>query len=227
MKLEASFKRMTHSAAQSLTYTARETACQCFRSHERPFEGASLFSAWLFLKEFCKKPRAVGSLWPSSDKLAHCLAEQILQGDGLVVELGAGTGTVTQALANALPMPGDRLWAIEQSDNLATLLTKKFPDVNVVHGDARELSSIIPDRRVDVIVSCLPLRAFTQKDIHAITAQWHTVLADNGHVVQFTYALWHKKGLLKHGFYEADRHFIWKNFPPARVQILKKKDLAS
>lgn len=233
MKLESSLKRMTLSASHSLSCMAKETACHCFRNGGRPIGEITTSPTLLFLKELCKNPRTIGALWPSSDKLARCMAEQISRvtglnglGEGLIVELGAGSGTVTQALADTLPMPQNRLWAVEQSDKLASMLTHKFPDVNVVQGDARELSRIIPKRQVDVIISCLPLRGFSQKDVRAITEQWHSVLADGGLVVQFTYALWHKKGLLQHGFYEADRHFVWKNFPPARVQILKKNDLA-
>ena len=55
--------------------------------------------AGLFLREFLEAPAGVGAVWPSSEHLARGMAARIdPRGDGLVVELGAGTGVVTRAL---------------------------------------------------------------------------------------------------------------------------------
>ena len=55
--------------------------------------------AGLFLREFLEAPAGVGAVWPSSEQLARGMAARIdPRGDGLVVELGAGTGVVTRAL---------------------------------------------------------------------------------------------------------------------------------
>ena len=181
-------------------------------------------SAMIFLREFCKKPRAIGAVCPSSRRLARTMASRIPSGDGLIVELGAGTGMVTREIAHCLDDP-KRLWAVEQSDNLATLLARTMPQINVIQGDARELSHIVPPhRQVDMIISSLPLRAFSRQDVEAITRQWAAVLAPGGAVVQFTYALWGGGLLSKKDFYESEYSVVWQNFPPARVQVLKKHD---
>ena len=182
--------------------------------------------ALVFLREFCKKPRTVGAVWPSSRQLAEgmvrCMAERVPVGEGLIVELGAGTGQITREIARQVQDP-QRLWAVEQSPKLADLLAQKMPHIHVVRGDARHLAQLVPSERpVDAIISCLPLRAFSPQDVQAITGQWAKVLAPGGTVVQFTYALWGDRVLERQGFYEADHRLIWQNFPPARIQILKK-----
>lgn len=208
---------------RSLQYMVKERTNRVTRGTTRRFHKSAAYPAMLFMKELLDKPRTIGAICPSSLYLARCMAEQIPHGDGLVVELGAGTGMVTRAIINALPKAQKRLWAVEQSATLAALLCGNFPEVNVVRGDARELADILPPaHHVDVIISGLPLRAFSQEDVASITQQWHKVLAPDGFVVQFTYALWHSKGMQKHGFEEVGHRTVWKNVPPARVQILKK-----
>ena len=175
----------------------------------------------VFVREFFKKPHAVGAVFPSSRRLARRMATWLPQGDGLVVELGAGTGVVTQALLARLGKE-DRLWIVERSSGFVGHLGRKFPEANIVRGDASELSRLIPpDRQVDVIVSCLPFRAFSEQETASITQQWHSVLAPRGIVIQFTYALHGADKFLKYGFYEHAHEFVWRNMPPARVQVLK------
>ena len=54
---------------------------------------------WLFAREMFSRPATVGAIGPSSGRLARSVASRVpCLGDGLVVELGGGTGAVTQAL---------------------------------------------------------------------------------------------------------------------------------
>lgn len=223
MKTTVSKKWFSPAFSRSLRVMTRGPALRRARTIARRFARQSAPSGMIFLRELCRKPRAVGAVCPSSHYLARCMAKYVPLGDGLVVELGAGTGRVTRAVAEVLEFPKKRLWAVEQSHELAALLAKKFPEVNVVQGDAGELACIIPQNcRVDIIISSLPLRAFSPDEVAAVTRQWRTVLAPNGFVVQFTYALWRADSLRQYGFYESDYRIVWKNFPPARVQLLRK-----
>lgn len=53
----------------------------------------------LFAHEFLTHPSTVGAIWPSSAQLAQRMASAVpVTGTGIVVDLGAGTGVVTQAL---------------------------------------------------------------------------------------------------------------------------------
>lgn len=216
-------KAMNATALRSSHDMVKDAASRCLHGAASLLHDNSFFQNVLFWKEFCKKPRLMGAVCPSSRYLARSMAKQIPAGDGLVVELGAGTGMVTRALAEALGQNPRRLWALEQSRELAALLSRKLPMVHVLQGDARDLAHLLPENRsVDVIVSGLPLRAFSEQDVEAVTRQWSTVLAPGGFVVQFTYALCGADCLQRFGFYEDAYDIVWKNVPPARVQILKR-----
>lgn len=174
----------------------------------------------LFFRELFKNPHAVGAILPSAHKLAQRMAAWLPPGEGLVVELGAGTGIVTQAL-QARMNKVEQLWVVERSKDFAIHLKIKFPEANIVCGDASDLSVLIPARPVNIIISCLPFRSFSDREILCITRQWHSVLAPQGIVVQFTYALNGSDKFLKYGFYEHAHEYVWRNIPPARVQVLK------
>lgn len=181
---------------------------------------------FLFFRELFKNPHAVGAILPSAHRLARRMSEWLPQGDGLVVELGAGTGVVTQALWARMNKV-EQLWVVERSTSFVSHLNRKFPDANIVCGDASELSCLIPALPVDIIVSCLPFRSFSERKIFSITQQWHSVLAPHGIVVQFTYALNGADAFLKYGFYEHAHEYVWSNIPPARVQVLKASRIES
>lgn len=138
----------------------------------------------------------------------------------LVVELGAGTGVVTEALL-ARGIPPQRLIAIERSPALANLLRERFPEVRVVCGDAAELGTLLQDagaeaRRVNV-VSSLPLRSLPPSQVRAILGEIAQVLRAGGHWIQYTYALAQRAVPL--GFQRCSSAFVWRNLPPARVDV--------
>lgn len=179
---------------------------------------AASASPGLFLREWIASPTGVGAIWPSSRHLADCMSERIpLQGDGLVVELGAGTGTVTQALLEH-GVSLARLRVVERSPAFVRHLRKRFPAATVVQGDAGELSGLLPEGiPVDAIVSSLPLRSLAPLDVEAILAQWGQVVRPGGLLVQFTYALHGQAPALGDRFVQCQNRLIWGNLPPARV----------
>jgi len=79
-------------------------------------------SPGLFLREWVAQPGIVGAIWPSSHRLAHGMAQHIpIRGDGLVVEIGAGTGVVTQALLEAIASEhGARMTAMDNATTNAS-----------------------------------------------------------------------------------------------------------
>src|ERR1700722_19966931 len=90
----------------------------------------------LFLRELLSNPASAGAPWPSSRHLGAKTAAGIPKGgSGLIVELGAGTGVVTQALLDHGVKP-HRLLVIERSPTLFEYLRKCFPELRVVLADA-------------------------------------------------------------------------------------------
>ena len=176
----------------------------------------------VFLREWLRHPAKVGAVWPSSDRLARRMAACVPRsGDGLVVELGAGTGCVTRALLEH-GIRADRLLVVERSPDFVQHLRSRFPSLKVLHGDARRLSDLVPTAvRVDAIVSSLPLRSLSQDDAWQIVAQWQQVLRRGGCAVQFSYDL---RNRLRHepsGLKQRSSHVVWANVPPARVFTLE------
>jgi phospholipid N-methyltransferase len=178
--------------------------------------------AWLFAREWLQKPAAVGAVWPSSGQLARCIAAHVPPaGDGLVVELGAGTGVVTQALLQR-GIACERLVVIERSRAFVDLLRARFPAVTALHGDATQLAELLPsDRHIDTIVSSLPLRSLPQPAVTAIIEQWRVLLPARSTVVQFTYDLRESGREPPLGFRHCASDIIWSNLPPARVLALQ------
>ncbi|MBW3549488.1 MAG: hypothetical protein KY442_01320 [Proteobacteria bacterium] len=90
-----------------------------------------------------------------------------------VIELGGGTGAITQALLEA-GIADEHLLVLELNEELQAHLQRQFPRVPVVLGDARSLPQLVADSgwlaagRADAIVSGLGLLAMPhplQRDI--------------------------------------------------------------
>ena len=178
--------------------------------------------SWLFARELINQPAAIGAIWPSSSRLATRMAARVPRHrDGLVVELGAGTGAVTRALLRDGIAPR-RLVVIERSARFVRYLRSRFPGIRVLQGDAARLAELLPPGHpIDAIVSSLPLRSLPPNVAAAIVAQWWSLLPVGGTVIQYTYDL-RARGLASlPGFMERASDIVWANLPPARVLALE------
>src|SRR5262245_56787404 len=112
-----------------------------------------------FLQAFLKNPTKVGSITPSSPELAQVMLDGVKpDADNVVIELGVGTGAITKFLEKLVPDERSYL-GIELDEDLVQLLSKNFPDLNIVCGNAAETSEIHERSglgKVSYIVSCLP-----------------------------------------------------------------------
>jgi phosphatidylethanolamine/phosphatidyl-N-methylethanolamine N-methyltransferase len=176
----------------------------------------------LFMRELLVNPAAAGAPCPSSHPLAKKMADAVpLGGEGLIVEVGAGTGVVTQALLDR-GIAAHRLLILEKSPSLFSYLCRRFPNLKVLLGDAALLASMIPDgQSIDALVSGVPLRSLPFEDSEAIVAHWSRLLLPGTTLVQFTYAL---RGPLRHlsgRFAEHSSEIAWLNFPPARIVSMR------
>jgi phosphatidylethanolamine/phosphatidyl-N-methylethanolamine N-methyltransferase len=112
-----------------------------------------------FLQAFLKNPTKVGSIAPSSPELAREMLKGVKpDADNIVIELGVGTGAITKFLLELVP-DNRSLLGIELDEGLVRLLSKSFPDLNIVCGNAAEMSEIHERSglgKVSYIISCLP-----------------------------------------------------------------------
>lgn len=176
----------------------------------------------LFLKEIANNPGAMGAACPSSNRLASRIAAQIPLESKLVVELGAGTGVVTSAILNRGVKP-ENLIAVERSAALTEHLKRRFPNLSIIQGDARQLADLLESnsQSVQTIVSGLPLRSLPPEVVHDIGLQIEKVLAKNGLYIQFTYGLWRIPFPPSPQLVWEHSDYIWWNVPPARVDVFR------
>ena len=97
-----------------------------------------------FLGGLFENPRGVRAPTPSSAFLSAAIADELdLERAGLVIELGAGTGVVTQALLNR-GIAAERLLVIESTPAFVKILRQRFPNVRVIEGDALGFDQYCP-----------------------------------------------------------------------------------
>jgi phosphatidylethanolamine/phosphatidyl-N-methylethanolamine N-methyltransferase len=112
-----------------------------------------------FLQAFLKNPTKVGSITPSSPELAQEMLKGVKpDADNVVLELGVGTGAITKFLQELVPDERSYL-GIELDEALVRLVGKSYPDLNIVCGNAADMSEIYARSglgKVSYIISCLP-----------------------------------------------------------------------
>jgi len=169
----------------------------------------------------------MAALSPSSRQLAKLMIEQLPSGARHIIELGGGTGVITQALLEH-GIEDDRLLVVELNEELHQLLHQRFPSVRVVCGDAQELKSIVADGDfardggVDAVVSGLGMLSMSRTTQRAILAGVFAVLRDGGRFIQFTYgpASPLSRELLNELGLNVKRVGVaWLNVPPATVYV--------
>lgn len=177
---------------------------------------------FMFLQELINQPKFTGAICPSSKKLARQMARHIpLDNDGIIIELGGGTGVITQAILDHGVSP-DKLYVIEFSHTFACHLKTRFPHITVINGNAAHLDTLIPHgAKINAVVSSLPLISLPPDTCQQILQQWHTLLKDQGLAIQFTYNL--RSPLWKTHIHASQFHseIVWGNIPPAKVMTFK------
>lgn len=181
-----------------------------------------------FLAAWVRSPLKIGALTPSSKGLARAMAKHVdLTQDGIVIELGAGTGAVTHALVEA-KIPRDRLIVIERDPQLYAILHTQFPDLRIVRADAVDLSKVIEEcgiRKICAIVSSLPLLSMPRGIRIQIETQMAAAICDGGKIIQFTYGptspLLHDRWRSLRVFGKR-KQFVVTNVPPAHVWVYQR-----
>lgn len=187
----------------------------------------------LFLKRFLANPGIVGALLPSSPALCREITDKInIEGSEAVVELGPGTGVITDEILARLN-PQAKFIAIELDEKLYQSLRRNRPHLNIINDTAENLPEIMKAaeiKHLNTIVSGLPWAAFPEKMQLGILNAIVNSLCDGGYFTTFAYlqglllpAGKRFKKLLKETFRDVNiSRVVWKNFPPAIVYRCKK-----
>ncbi|MBX2800252.1 MAG: hypothetical protein KTR31_21410 [Myxococcales bacterium] len=182
-----------------------------------------------FLRQFLSKPVEIGALAPSGRQLARLMVSASeLEPDHVVVELGAGTGPVTQAILDA--RAEGPLVSLEPNATLAGLLRRRFPEVDVDERPAQQLPEILQERgwgSVDRFVSSLPFAIWPEELQNDVLDAVVATMAPGGRMVTFSYlqsqllpASARLREQLTRRFSSVRRTRVaWMNLPPALVFV--------
>lgn len=186
----------------------------------------------LFFKKWLRSPLTVASVTPSSPQLAKAMACSLPQCDGMVVELGGGTGSITMALLQTGLKP-DNLIVIERDPYFYRYLKKCFPEVNVLCGDALHLKAMLnglfDNVPIRAVVSGLPLLSMNAETQKQLLGQSFSLIDERGIFIQFSYSLMSplKKRIEKElGLESRCIGYIWRNIPPAKIWVYRSKSVS-
>ncbi|MFL6690665.1 MAG: class I SAM-dependent methyltransferase [Alphaproteobacteria bacterium] len=176
-----------------------------------------------FLRGLILRPKNVGAITPSSPALARAIAAQVDPSrPGPVLELGPGTGVVTEALVER-GVAEDRLVAIEYDPDFAKMVGERFPRARVMQGDAFRFAELLDGTVTEpyaAIVSGLPLLNFLVETRRTLIEAALARLAPGAPYIQFSYGT--KPSIPPTNRYTVKRAaLVWKNLPPARVWVYR------
>jgi phosphatidylethanolamine/phosphatidyl-N-methylethanolamine N-methyltransferase len=177
-----------------------------------------------FFRSLIEKPLTVGAVAPSGKALARVMANYVDPAvPGPIVELGPGTGPVTEALVER-GIDRARLTLVEYDPEFCRHLRQRFPGVHVVQGDAYNLKHTLAsvlNEPAAAFVSGLPLFNKPLKMRLDLLDQAFTLMKADAPFVQFTYNAISPIPR-SHGRVRAEASGrVWRNFPPARVWVYR------
>ncbi len=179
-----------------------------------------------FIRSWIEKPLSTGAVMPSGRALARTMASYVdTKASGPVIELGPGTGPVTEALVEHGVDPA-RLILVEFNPVFCRMLRTRYPAATVVQGDAyrlRRLLETIVREPAAAVVSGLPLVTKPLRTRLRLIADAMTLLAPSAPFVQFTYAMVPPIPKALSGIRAEASELIWLNLPPARVWVYRAR----
>ena len=177
-----------------------------------------------FIRSWLEKPLATGAVMPSGKALARTMARYVDPlVPGPVIELGPGTGAVTEALVEQGIEPS-RLVLVEFNPVFCRLLRSRYPQATVMQGDAYGVQRLLENfEPASAMVSGLPLMTKPIKLRNRLIADAFKLMAPTAPFIQFTYAMVGSP-IPKNpvGIVAKASERIWMNLPPARVWVYRR-----
>ncbi len=179
-----------------------------------------------FLGQYLQNPRQVGSLAPSSRKLARAMVKSMpLEEARTVVEYGPGTGALTRLILERLHRDAT-YYALEPNPVFQEHLRSHFPRVRVI-GDSAECAEVYLGHlagQVDAVFSGLPFSLMPWDSLTQTLSTTNRLLRSGGYFRTFVYhhiyylpKLVGLRRLLAHRYREVRAVGVWANLPPAMV----------
>ncbi len=180
----------------------------------------------LFFRQWLRSPKSMGSVLPSSRVLARAIAAEVAWQPGqYVVELGGGTGAISQGLIER-GIPRDRLIVIELDGALHGYLKERLTGCHVIQGDATRLSEILARHdfgEIGTVVSGLPMVGMPVEFQRSIIEQGFKVMPAGSFMLQYSYSPIAPIPAEQFGVTAKIARYVLWNFPPAAVWRYTKK----
>ena len=189
-----------------------------------------------FFAAAVRNPKAVGAWTPTSATVASIVAQVVpTTGQPVVVELGPGTGSLSDGIRARLPA-GARHVGLEVDRELVEHLREHKPWMEVINGGAQDLRALLAEigvDRVDAVISSIPWSLLDDDDQNAILGQIGELLSEQGAFTALAYlpAEHNTSGRrfrtrLAANFDEVLTHTTWRNLPPI-LHYLCRRPLAT
>jgi len=175
--------------------------------------------ATVFFGLWLQKPLHIAATNPSGARLADALARCVELGrPGPVLELGAGTGSLTRGLLRA-GCPPDRIIAFEREPRLAAMLRRDFPEMTLIEDDATRIGEYLVGRveRLCAVVSSLPIKWFPLSAQRAVVDPCLDLLGPSGRFLQLTNAFSSPLSANRLGIAGSEIGRVWLNVLPTQI----------
>ncbi len=134
-----------------------------------------MFSFWHFFRAAIRNPRQVSTLFQTGYKVALLLARTLPETpSGPVVELGVGTGAITEALLDRISNK-DIYVGLELDSRMLGYAGERFPGVHFVNASAETFVQHLKGQKAVGVVSSLPWTMMPPAKVEEVL----TAVADN------------------------------------------------
>lgn len=179
-----------------------------------------------FFKTWATSPIKMGSVSPTSRALARLMVEQANPDPaGYTLEIGPGTGVVTQALLNA-GVPEERIVSVEYDKDFCRLLRRRYPRMEVIQGDALNLGETLGEKYRDVKfsagVSGLPLLNVPRAKRAPYLEGLFERLEPGAVIAQLSYSPIPPQDAIPGRFTVEGSKWVTFNLPPGRVWVYRR-----
>jgi phosphatidylethanolamine/phosphatidyl-N-methylethanolamine N-methyltransferase len=178
-----------------------------------------------FFKTWAARPMKMGAVSPTSRALAELMVRHAhADPRGWTLEIGPGTGVVTEALIRS-GIPAKRIVSVEYDADFCRLLRKRFPAAHVIQGDGLKLDEALGefrDIRFSAALSGIPLLMLPKAKRVTYLDAVLDHLVPGGIVSQLSYSLTPPQEAVPDRFTVDKSKWVTFNLPPGRAWIYRR-----
>jgi len=188
-----------------------------------PIKKHSMRENFLFMGKFLRHGMKIASVWPSSVAMSCATIGKIdWERAEVIVELGAGTGAITEQIVRRL-QAHTTLISIERDGDFVEVLRRRFSDhqnVEIVQADAADLDRLLDGRgiqHVDAFISGLPTPSLPAVVRDAMLASVNRLLVEGGVFSNITEIPFWYGNFYRRFFKDVSFELVVRNMPPGGV----------